>query len=252
MGLLFKLLWSNIMDYSFNRNRTDKITRETIIDELCQIAKLFEYVKFSQRQFDKVAKIHSNTVKREFWSWNQAILFLKEHLLKEGIELQDSKKPYNQIYSENDLFIELQRIRDIYWQRPSRWEREQSNPQISYKTYIHRFGSRENACASFLKFKLGDFEIKKAIIANKKVWNKSQHTNKPKTTRDIPINIRYQVLKRDNFKCKYCWKSPALESGIHLHIDHIIPYSKWWSNNIDNLQVLCQKCNIWKSDDFLE
>ena len=68
------------------------------------------------------------------------------------------------------------------------------------------------------------------------------------TSRKISDKLRYQVLKRDNFKCCACGASPAKDSSIELHIDHIIPYSKGGETSIDNLQTLCSKCNLGKSD----
>lgn len=66
--------------------------------------------------------------------------------------------------------------------------------------------------------------------------------------RNITTNKRYEVLKRAWFKCQACWEKPNKDNNIILHIDHINPASLWWSNNIENLQVLCDKCNIskWK------
>jgi Zn finger protein HypA/HybF involved in hydrogenase expression len=67
-------------------------------------------------------------------------------------------------------------------------------------------------------------------------------------TRVISDKLRYQVLKRDNFKCCACSASPAKNSSVELHIDHIIPWSKGGETTLENLQTLCSKCNIGKSD----
>lgn len=69
-----------------------------------------------------------------------------------------------------------------------------------------------------------------------------------RTTRDIPNGLRYKVLKRDNFKCCACGASPAKDPAVELHIDHIIPWSKGGETTADNLQVLCSKCNLGKSN----
>lgn len=69
-----------------------------------------------------------------------------------------------------------------------------------------------------------------------------------KTSRKISDKLRYQVLKRDNFKCCACGASPAKDPSIELHVDHIIPFSKGGETTIDNLQTLCSKCNLGKSN----
>ena len=66
--------------------------------------------------------------------------------------------------------------------------------------------------------------------------------------RIISDKLRYQVLKRDNFKCCACGASPAKDPSVELHIDHIIPWSKGGETTLENLQTLCSRCNLGKSD----
>lgn len=58
--------------------------------------------------------------------------------------------------------------------------------------------------------------------------------------------LRYDVLKRDEFKCKICGISA--KEGAKLHIDHIKPVSKGGKTELNNLQTLCERCNIGKSN----
>ena len=67
-------------------------------------------------------------------------------------------------------------------------------------------------------------------------------------TRVISDKLRYQVLKRDNFKCCACGASPAKDPAVELHIDHIVPWSKGGESTLDNLQTLCSKCNLGKGN----
>jgi len=62
------------------------------------------------------------------------------------------------------------------------------------------------------------------------------------------MRLHFEVLKRDSFKCCVCGASPAKDPSVELHIDHIIPWSKDGETVIDNMQTLCSKCNIGKSD----
>ncbi|MBI3662399.1 MAG: HNH endonuclease [Acidobacteria bacterium] len=55
-------------------------------------------------------------------------------------------------------------------------------------------------------------------------------------------------MKRDNFSCRACGASPALRPGIALHVDHIIPWSRGGDTIDENLQTLCDACNLGKSN----
>ena len=78
------------------------------------------------------------------------------------------------------------------------------------------------------------------------VRNKKLSANK--TNRRISDKLRYQVLKRDNFKCCACGASPAKNASVELHVDHVVPWSKGGETTLDNLQTLCAKCNLGKGD----
>ncbi|HST53185.1 MAG TPA: HNH endonuclease [Pyrinomonadaceae bacterium] len=63
----------------------------------------------------------------------------------------------------------------------------------------------------------------------------------------IRAGVWWSVLARDNWTCCSCGRS-SKEDGITLEVDHIVPRSKSGSNDMDNLQTLCKKCNIGKSN----
>ena len=56
----------------------------------------------------------------------------------------------------------------------------------------------------------------------------------------------YHVLQRDLWKCLSCGRGVA--QGVLLEVDHIKPRSRGGSNALENLQTLCKKCNIGKSN----
>ncbi|MFH1137430.1 MAG: HNH endonuclease [Pseudomonadota bacterium] len=58
--------------------------------------------------------------------------------------------------------------------------------------------------------------------------------------------LRWQVFKRDNWKCASCGR--GAHDDIILQIDHIVPRSKGGGTTLDNLQTLCHVCNIGKSN----
>jgi hypothetical protein len=56
---------------------------------------------------------------------------------------------------------------------------------------------------------------------------------------------RFEVFKRDGFKCSYCGRSAP---EVLLHVDHIEPVAKGGTNDIFNLVTACADCNAGKSD----
>lgn len=58
----------------------------------------------------------------------------------------------------------------------------------------------------------------------------------------IPKEVVDTVWNRDGGRCVYCG------STENLHLDHIIPFSKGGDTSVENLQLLCQKCNLQKSN----
>ncbi len=63
-------------------------------------------------------------------------------------------------------------------------------------------------------------------------------------------SLRYDILKRDGFKCTICGRNT--EDGVKLHVDHIIPVSKGGKTVPENLRTLCDSCNLGKSDKYDE
>ena len=57
-------------------------------------------------------------------------------------------------------------------------------------------------------------------------------------------SLRYDVLRRDNFRCQLCGSSA--KDGVKLHVDHILPVSKGGKTEISNLRTLCERCNLGK------
>lgn len=57
--------------------------------------------------------------------------------------------------------------------------------------------------------------------------------------------LRFEVLKRDGFRCRYCG---ATAISSLLHVDHVVPQADGGSDDPVNLIAACADCNLGKSD----
>ncbi len=66
----------------------------------------------------------------------------------------------------------------------------------------------------------------------------------------VSDSLRYDVMKRDGFRCVLCGRDAS--DGVKLHVDHIIPVSKGGLSTMENLRTLCEDCNRGKRDKYDE
>lgn len=71
---------------------------------------------------------------------------------------------------------------------------------------------------------------------------------KPAKRKGISKKVRFEVFKRDNFKCQYCGKCAP---EVVLNVDHIHPVSKGGEDDMMNYVTSCVDCNSGKSDRLL-
>lgn len=65
----------------------------------------------------------------------------------------------------------------------------------------------------------------------------------------VSTRTRFEILKRDGFRCRYCG---ATAVGSVLHVDHVVPIAEGGSDDPANLIAACADCNLGKSSVPLE
>jgi hypothetical protein len=66
---------------------------------------------------------------------------------------------------------------------------------------------------------------------------------------DIRISLRRRAEVLAPQRCAQCGRTP-LQDGVRLVVDHKVPQSWGGTNDIENLQPLCEDCNTGKRDYF--
>ena len=94
------------------------------------------------------------------------------------------------------------------------------------------------------KYDMPDPLLAEAVIETIVRINKRQLLayDEDNESRHIPHDVKIAVWQRDQGKCVQC------SATSYLEFDHIIPHAKGGANTIANVQLLCRKCNLEKSD----
>ncbi len=90
-----------------------------------------------------------------------------------------------------------------------------------------------------------DDVIERYQIVEKRLAEKDSKDGQRKA---MTNSLRYDILRRDNFRCVLCGRSSA--DGAILHVDHIVPVAKGGKTVPENLRTLCQECNSGKRDKY--
>jgi hypothetical protein len=136
------------------------------------------------------------------------------------IETVNPTYPMSAIYFKNRLFMPERFLRN---------EAEREEVILRVKKAVYE----EDMESAKLRATVANFE---AAITYEKTG----------PTRDqIPNDVKLAVWARDGGACVQCGAKKD------LHFDHMIPVAKGGGKTVENIQILCEACNLRKSDDIV-
>lgn len=234
--------WSKALKSAgLNLRKNSKISTKELIHDLTRVATELKKNSVTQNEYMSIGKYGSATFVRTFGSWFKA-------LEKAGLEKTRTLGVTDEEYFEN-----LEKIWTKLGRQPNYAEIEKPFSKYSAGAYEYRFGTWRKALEAFIMF-INQEETKTTKESKtiqpitKSISRLSTLPKKRKTNRNINWRLRFIVMKRDNFKCKQCGRSPATDPKIILHVDHIRAWANGGETVLENLQTLCSVCNIGKSD----
>jgi hypothetical protein len=198
-----------------------------IISDLRRVADLAGTNAISFRLYRKLGEYDPTTASLRFGTWNRA-------LLTAGLEIGSERN-----ITDERLFENLMLLWQHYGRQPRIRELIAPPSVISYGPYERRFHSWTNALAQFVAY--ANTQDVQPPIPLEAVGGRQ-------TGRSVSLRTRFRVLKRDNFSCRACGASPALQPGLSLHVDHVKAWSFGGETIEENLQTLCDTCNLGKSN----
>lgn len=143
--------------------------------------------------------------------------------LKSLVRGAAERELYQILHANRDRFLTMRELRDLAGDRSTH---EQLGRR---KRNLHRYFIFEK--------RAGGREFR--IVARK--------PDAPEGERGIDEKVRSAVLATQ--RCAMCGKVP-LEDGVKLQVDHKIPREWGGTDDLDNLQPLCEQCNRGKKNLF--
>jgi len=210
------------------------ITDDELITELKYVALKLNKTALNRADNDDHGKYGTTTYIRRFGSWFNAL---------EKAGLEKTRTPMN--LPEEELFKNLEEIWIKLGRQPRYAEVQKPLSKYHAGTYENRYGTWRNALEKFVAY-INNEENLSSEEAIKNI--EAEPISRHKTSRTINWRLRFIVMRRDNFKCKSCGRSPATDPSIILHVDHLKAWANGGETILENLQTLCSKCNIGKSD----
>jgi hypothetical protein len=213
--------------FQLERVQGAPVSDEDILTDIRRAATAAGAEVISQRLYSEYGKYDPTTASRRFGSWNRAVIAAGLQVANE-INISDER-----------LFENLMVLWEHYGRQPRRAELARPPSAISQGPYRRRFKSWMDALTEFVSYANA-----RDVVAPSPMDVATGH----QTGRFPSLRTRFRVMKRDNFSCRACGASPALSPGTALHVDHLLPWSRGGESIDENLQTLCEACNIGKSN----
>lgn len=213
-----------------NRGLSD----EELLSDVNKVAKELGKESVTLDEYNERGLVHSTTLTRRFGSWFKVLSLAG---------LKKSRSLLN--IPDEELFKNLEEVWAKLGKQPSYTDMQRPLSEYSAGTYENRFGSWRKALEKFVDFINDEGQFSSEVMPENNV---GETAARHKTKRSINWRLRFLVMRRDNFKCKICGISPAADPKIVLHVDHIKAWANGGETVMENLQTLCSKCNIGKSD----
>jgi hypothetical protein len=213
--------------FQLERVQGAPVSNDEILADIQRAATLAGTRVISQRLYSEFGKFDPTTASRRFGTWNKAVVAA-------GLEVANEIN-----ISDDRLFENLMLLWEYYGRQPRRAELARPPSAISQGAYRRRFHSWMDALTQFVSYANA-----RDIIPPSPIEAVTGH----QTGRDPSLRLRFRVMKRDNFSCCACGASPALLPGLTLHVDHIKAWSHGGETVEENLQTLCEPCNLGKSN----
>ena len=232
---VLELAHLDIKNHNFKLDYSDA----DLITDVIRVKSIYKKETITSEEYDVYGNYHSSTLIKHGKTWNKIL------------EMAGLKANLNRNFSNEEMIEEIERIWIKLGRQPTSTDIKKGISKYSLQSYSRRFGGWRGALESFVNYinaNTENIENQKELTLKEQEKPVEDSNCHHITNRDVNLRLRFKVFQRDNFKCCICGASPAKNPDVELHVDHIIPWSKGGETVLENLQTLCSKCNLGKSD----
>ena len=217
------------------RQRSYKLTDKELIADLKKAARKLHTKSISREQYTQVGKYYASTMSYRFGSWTKA-------LRRAGLQLVR----HAQWYADEQLFRNIAEVWIKLGRQPTATDMKSAVSLYAFNTYRKRFGGWRQSLEHFADY-VNNNRAARSVSGITAV--ERQPFQRRRMRSGIGKHMRHKILARDKFRCVHCGASPKNNLTVRLHVDHIRPVSKGGETIPDNLQTLCEECNLGKCDE---
>ncbi len=216
-----------------------RLSNDDLIEELRRVHSLVGKAYLTVSDFNANSITSAEAIRRRFGGWPDGLKIA-------GIAQSELA---NKGWTDSNYFENLATV----WTRLGRAPhvREMSAPPsiISSKAYEYRWGTWRKALTAFVDWANSEEQPtveSDAATAEESAPARVKVLRKQEDCREVRPGLRFKVFKRDRFRCLACGRSPATHLNIELHADHVLAVANGGTTTVENLQTLCQDCNLGK------
>jgi hypothetical protein len=217
-----------------------RMSKDEVLAELKRVHALVQTPWLTTDAFNAQSSIEEGAIRRHFGTFRKGLeaAGIPSHPL--------AVRPL----TDQECFENVADVWTHHGRAPQYREMFQPPSHIRGKTYVTRWKTWRKALIAFVTWANAD-EKQQPESDTEREPNTVEH---PETSerlteadrREIRPGLRFRVFRRDLFRCVACGRSPATHLKVELHADHIVAVSNGGRTTFENLQTLCQDCNLGK------
>ena len=216
-----------------------RLSNDDLIEELRRVHLLVGKPVLTVSDFNDNSITSAESIRSRFGSWSEGLRIA-------GIAQSELA---NKGWTDSKYFENLAAVWTRLGRVPHVKEMADFPSTIKSKAYEYRWGTWRKALTAFVEWANAEdqptTEVAPPTAASVGPAT-ARIARKPEDCHEVRPGLRFKVFMRDRFRCLACGRSPATHLNIELHADHIVAFANGGRTILENLQTLCQDCNLGK------